>query len=61
MIIFAHFFVDIDVISNTSSVNRGLYHFRNEISFFKILTLSSILNFIFVFFMNDFLYKTDKK
>ena len=54
MIIFAGFFVDIDVISNTSSVNRGLYHFRNEISFFKILTISIILIFSFVYFMNDF-------
>ena len=36
------FFVDIAEISKISSVNCGLYPFRNEISFFEILTLSQL-------------------
>ena len=45
MMYFASFFVDIAEISKVSIVNCGLYLFRNGISFFEILTLSSILNF----------------
>ena len=54
------FFVDIAEISKISSVNCGLYSFWNGISLFEILTLSPILNFGLVNFMNDLLYKTDK-
>ena len=43
------FFVDIVEISKISSVNCGLYPFRNGISFFEILTLSPILNWFSIF------------
>ena len=61
MMYVGRFFVDIAEISKISSVNCGLYPFRNGISFFEILTLSPILNFGLVFFLNDFLYNIDKK
>ena len=53
------FFVNIAENSKTSSVNCGLYPFRNEISVFEVLTLSPILSFGLVCFMNDLLYKID--
>ena len=55
------FFVDIAEISKISSVNCVLYPFRNGISFFEILTLSPILNFGLIYFLNDLLYNIDKK
>ena len=55
------FFVDIAEISNISSVNCGLYHFRNGISFFETLTLSPISNFCLLYFLNDLFYNIDKK
>ena len=61
MIYVGGFFVDIAEISKISSVNCGLYSFRNGISFFEILTLSPILNFGLVYFLNDLLYNIDKK
>ena len=42
------FFVDIAEVSKISSVNCGLYPFRNGKSFFEILTLTPILNFTFL-------------
>ena len=55
------FFVDIVDISKISSLNCGLYPFRNGISFFEILTLSPILNFGLVYFLNDLFNNIDKK
>ena len=55
------FFLDIAAISKFFSVNCGLYPFRNGITLFEILTLSPILNFGLVCFLNNFLYKIDKK
>ena len=52
------FFVD---IADILSVNCGLYPFWNVISVFEILTLSPILNFGLVYFMNDLFNKIDKK
>ena len=53
--------MDIAKISNISSLNCALYPFRSGISFFEILTLTPILNFGLVYFLNDLLYKIDKK
>ena len=49
------FFVDIAEMSKILSVNCGLYPFRNGKSFFEILTLSAILNFGLIYFLNDLL------
>ena len=54
-------FVDLAKTSKISSVNGGLYPFWNKISFFEVLTLSTILNFGLAYFMNNLLYKIDRK
>ena len=54
-------FVDIAEISKILSVNFGLYPFRNGISFFEILTLSLILSFGLLYFLNNLLYNIHKK
>ena len=46
------FFVETAEISKISSVNCGLYPFRNGISFFEILTLSPTLNFSFLYLVS---------
>ena len=55
------FFVETAEISNISSVNCGLYPFRNGISFFEILTLSPTLNFSFLYLVRGLLYKIERK
>ena len=55
------FFVDIAEISKISSVNCGLYPFRNGKSFFEILTLSPIFNFSFLYLVRGLLYRTEWK
>ena len=54
-------FVDFAKTSKISSVNGGCYPFWNKISFFEVLTLSTILNFGLAYFMNNLLYKIDRK
>ena len=49
------FFVDFAEISKVSSVNCGLYPFRNGISFFELLTLSPTLNFSFLYLVRGLL------
>ena len=55
------FLVDIAEISKISSVNCGLYPFRNGISFFEILTLSPTLNFSFLYLVRGSLYRIERK
>ena len=54
-------FVDIAKISKVSSVDCGLYHIRNGISFFKCLTQTPVFNFRIVNFINDLSYKVNNK
>ena len=55
------FLVDIAKISKFSSVNYGLYPFRNGISLFEIFTLSPTLNLSFLFLVRGLLYRIDRK
>ena len=55
------FFIDIAKISKFSSVNCGLYPFRNEISFFEIHTLSPTLNFSFLYLVRGLLNRIERK
>ena len=55
------FLVETAEISKISSVNCGLYPFRNGISFFEILTLSPTLNFSFLYLVRGLLYKIERK
>ena len=55
------FFVETAEISKISSVNCGLYPFRNGISLFEILTLSPTLNFSFLYLVRGLLYKIERK
>ena len=55
------FFVETAEISRISSVNYGLYPFRNGISFFEILTLSPTLKFSFLNLVRGLLYKIERK
>ena len=55
------FLVDIAEVSKISSVNCGLYPFRNGISFFEIITLSPTLNFSFLYLVRGLLYRIERK
>ena len=55
------FLVDITENSKILSVNCGLYPFRNDLSFFEVLTLSPILIFIFLYLVKGLLYRNERK
>ena len=55
------FLVDIAEISRISSVNCGLYPFRNGISFLEILTLYPDLKFTFFYLGRGILCRTERK
>ena len=55
------FLVDFAEISKISSVNCGLYPFRNGISFLEILTLSPTLSYSFLYLVRGLLYRIERK
>ena len=54
------FLVDIAEISEISSVNCGLYSFRNAILFFENFSPSPTLNFSSLHFVRGLLYKIER-